>query len=186
MNTPKTDTLARLAEADLAYKNAKLTIRQRIREEEERKLEHLRIARSVLAYQAKEEGYFVTVIARDGLHTKATVTAYEAIAEGEQYTVKRGEFTGAVQEIQSGPAGTVRVTPPQGVIVPLLRLLNIDEQTFAETPELQYADFEVDQMSETISPVTEAYSERFGRHPVVALVMAEDPTYRQRIWEWAA
>ncbi len=187
--TPEQEAImAQLEAADLAWREAKATAEQRAKIAAEKEVESAFITRNLLSFQAREAEISVVQISRRGLHTKATSTGYASIEAGEKYAPKK-KATGA-QEIPmfawvNAAAGVVRVTPPLAEIAPLLPLLDLTPEAYADMPTLHFADFKIGDEG-AVTALTPAWDDDFGRHPVVALVTGEDAALRHRIVEWAA
>lgn len=170
-------TLDNLAALDLELREARLTMKKRIEEAFEKELAALEIRRDILAYQAREEGVPVTQIARVGLHTKATITAYRAIAHGEEY-VKPVEQSAEEQDARLVRDGkSITFTPTADEIAPVLEKLGLD------APADACAVFTV--TDGAITAVTPSMLPSGTLHPVVAMVMADGSKYARELVQFA-
>lgn len=171
-------TLENLAALDLELREAKITLKKRIEEAFAKELGELEIRRDIAAYRAREEGVPVTKIAKEGMHTSATITAYRAIENGERY-VKPAEATAAPTPFERYESGAIRFTPNDADLAPVLERLGLD---VADAPAS--AEFTVENGVVTPTPGTAA--ETAGVHPVVAMVMADGSPHARALIEFAA
>ncbi|MGO2188860.1 MAG: hypothetical protein ACTH4Y_11530 [Microbacterium gubbeenense] len=77
-------TLEDLQTADKNWRIAKGTLEAQLRAELERRILELRAERDKVAYRLARQGIPKTRIAKEGLGTSATITAYEAIKHGAE------------------------------------------------------------------------------------------------------
>ncbi|MDF2506301.1 MAG: hypothetical protein K0Q52_160 [Microbacterium sp.] len=183
--------LQAVAEADNEYRELKSTLETRLRAQLRKELDAALVRRNIRAAEAKAAEISVTKIANIGLHTKATVTAYQAIADGERYLEKPASADEIVAPVAKefeavGKHGQFRITPSNAEVLPILTVLSISEETYAGDAALQSAVFQYDAEKGTIAPVTEAFVPSVGRHPVVALVTQPDSIFGKRARNWAA
>ena len=178
-----TTTLERLAEADLAWREAKLTLKKRIADAMETELHSLKVKRDTLAYEADLEGVPTAHIHKIGLHTSDRNTAYLAITEGSKYSTKAPAATEVVEEseFEQLPEGVIRIRPKAETLAPLLPLLGFEEGGLEPVLE---ADFVIDEEGR-LDPLTPIYTPENGRNPVIALVQGEQPDFRNRALEFA-
>lgn len=174
-----------VADADNRWRELRKTLERRIREEMEGEIEAARVFRCIKAAEAKAAGRPVIRISREGLHTTATVTAYDAIREGQAYLAKENADALAEEgrpEFETAGAGRFIITPKAADIDPILAALSMSRETFDANPELQSAEFSYDAKSGQWSPTTPAFVPSVGRHPVVAL--SQHAPYATRIQTW--
>lgn len=174
--------LEQLAAADTEYRNATVTLEKRIRAEAEEKLEQMKIRRDIIAYQAKSAGVPVTRISRDGLHTTATITGYNAIENGQRYAGGATQEAEAIAERARFELvdGNVAFTPDSVDLAPVLEKLGLGADY---VPEDATAAFAVD--GGIITPITPAILPGGTMNPIVALVMADGSKHGRALVEFA-
>jgi hypothetical protein len=174
-----------VADADNRWRELRKTLERRIREEMEEEIEAARVFRCIKAAEAQAAGRPVTRISKEGLHTTATITAYNAIREGQAYLAKESADAiaqDARPEFETAGAGRFIVTPKAADIDPILDALSMSRETFDANPELQSAEFSYDAKSGLWRAETAAFVPSIGRHPVVAL--SQHAPYATRIQTW--
>ncbi|KZE41405.1 hypothetical protein [Microbacterium sp. T32] len=139
------------------------------------------VARATWA--ARQAGVGPTRLAREAFGHEGRATVYRYLARGGELAGDTPTVVSAADEVVSEfewvQPGVVRVQPAAATLAPLLAMLDIDGAGRAF-----WADFEV--VDGRVLPLTEAWTAEEGRNPVVALVIGEDPTYRERVASWAA
>lgn len=134
-------------------------------------------------YAARQAGLGPTRIAREAFGHEGRTTVYRYLARGEELAGDSPTVVSAAEEVVSEfewiQPGVIRVQPAAATLAPLLSMLDIDGAGRAF-----WADFEI--ADGRVLPLTEAWTAEEGRNPVVALVIGEDSTYRDRIVEWAS
>lgn len=185
--------LARIREADYEYRTLREAAEQEIRDLVEKRVEAAKARRDVLVYQARQGKSPIPVlrIAREGLSTTATITAYQAIENGKLYAepaaTKSVEASGdsstpADEFVRTGPT-SFRVTPSVSEVATILGMIGMDEAAYEASEQLQSAEFELSDGA--LVNVTPAFDPQTGRHPVVALVQAPSSQYGQSVRKWA-
>lgn len=184
--------LARIREADYEYRTLREAAEQEIRDLVEKRVEAAKARRDVLVYQARQGKSPIPVlrIAREGLSTTATITAYQAIENGKLYaepaaakTVEAsGDNPAPAEFVRTGPT-SFRVTPGVNEVATILGMIGMDKAAYEASEQLQSAEFELSDGA--LVNVTPAFDPQTGRHPVVALVQAPSSQYGQSVRKWA-
>lgn len=185
-------TLASIREADYEYRTLREAAEREIRDLVEKRVEAAKARRDVLVYQARQGKNPIPVlrIAREGLSTTATITAYQAIENGKLYAepaavrgVEATEASHATAEfVRTGPT-SFRVTPSAGEVATILGMIGLDKADYEASEQLQSAEFELS--NGALVSLTPAFDPQMGRHPVVALVQAPSSQYGQSVRKWA-
>lgn len=170
--------LEKLAAADTEYRGAVLTLESRIRAEVEEKLHTLRVRRAILAHQTLQAGVPKKRIANVGLHTTATITAYQAIAEGEKYA--GGDLADAAPADQRFQLrdNLIAFTPDADEVRAIAEKLELDTNLLPTGAEFTVTDG-------IITPSTPAITGSGQMHPIVAMVMADGSKHARALVEFA-
>jgi hypothetical protein len=165
------DRLKTIADLDNTYREAKKSIEAEIRRQTATKLTLLRAERDKEVYLARQEGLSIRKIAA-ALHTKATATAYEAIAAGAEHAeiVLDKEFAHLT-------GGKFIITPPR------TDLTEFAAGVFNPGPQTS-AVFEYDTLTDMIIPV-DGIEDAEGRTNPVLKYVAQTKGYRMRAYDWA-
>lgn len=168
--------LDKLAEADDAWRQEKFAIEEKVEAYRQELLAGpsfslLTAARAVAAHRAREAGHSMRKIAL-ALHTKATVTAYEAINAGAPAA------TDATHEFRLGDEPlTFVVTPP----IAHLRAFAVN---MFEAGDQTSATYRLDVDEDRIVPV-DKFTDADGKTNPVLKYVAQTKGYLGRAYEWA-
>lgn len=185
MNLSLEQTLAlqavRQAEKDL--QDMRKIVEATVRAEIAKRVQEASDKVSRAVYAAKQAGVGPTAIAREGFGITGRVTTYKHITRGQELAghtplVIAAGTEEAVSEFEWVQPGVVRAQPSAAALAPIFEMLDIEPEGRAF-----WADFEV--VDGRVIPLTAAWTAEEGRNPVVALVIGEDATYRDRIASWA-